>query len=216
MHAMRVLRLKSGDELFLMDGVGNYFRAQVTVAATHHCYYEILEKLPQEPQWKGHLHLGIAPTKMMDRMEWMMEKATEVGIDEVSFLNCKFSERRLVKLVRLDKIVTAAVKQSHKAWKPQVNEMVHFNHFLEQPIQGRKYIAHCYEEVPRVELFDELRKPSDSQDATVLVGPEGDFSIDEVKAAVAAGWVSVSLGSARLRTETAGLAAVMMMQLAQK
>ena len=199
-----------------MDGVGNYFRAQVTVAATHHCYYEILEKLPQEPQWKGHLHLGIAPTKMMDRMEWMMEKATEVGIDEVSFLNCKFSERRLVKLVRLDKIVTAAVKQSHKAWKPQVNEMVHFNHFLEQPIQGRKYIAHCYEEVPRVELFDELRKPSDSQDATVLVGPEGDFSIDEVKAAVAAGWVSVSLGSARLRTETAGLAAVMMMQLAQK
>jgi 16S rRNA (uracil1498-N3)-methyltransferase len=216
MHAMRVLRLKSGDELFLMDGVGNYFRAQVTVAATHHCYYEILEKLPQEPQWKGHLHLGIAPTKMMDRMEWMMEKATEVGIDEVSFLNCKFSERRLVKLVRLDKIVTAAVKQSHKAWKPQVNEMVHFNHFLEQPIQGRKYIAHCYEEVPRVELFDELRKPSDSQDVTVLVGPEGDFSIDEVKAAVAAGWVSVSLGSARLRTETAGLAAVMMMQLAQK
>ena len=205
MHAMRVLRLKSGDELFLMDGVGNYFRAQVTVAATHHGYYEILEKLPQEPQWKGHLHLGIAPTKMMDRMEWMMEKATEVGIDEVSFLNCKFSERRLVKLVRLDKIVTAAVKQSHKAWKPQVNEMVHFNHFLEQPIQ-----------VPRVELFDELRKPSDSQDATVLVGPEGDFSIDEVKAAVAAGWVSVSLGSARLRTETAGLAAVMMMQLAQK
>ena len=199
-----------------MDGEGNYFRAQVTVAATHHCYYEILEKLPQEPQWKGHLHLGIAPTKMMDRMEWMMEKATEVGIDEVSFLNCKFSERRLVKLVRLDKIVTAAVKQSHKAWKPQVNEMVHFNHFLEQPIQGRKYIAHCYEEVPRVELFDELRKPSDTQDVTVLVGPEGDFSIDEVKAAVAAGWVSVSLGSARLRTETAGLAAVMMMQLAQK
>ena len=199
-----------------MDGEGNYFRAQVTVAATHHCYYEILEKLPQERQWKGHLHLGIAPTKMMDRMEWMMEKATEIGIDEVSFLNCKFSERRLVKLVRLDKIITAAVKQSHKAWKPQVNEMVHFNHFLEQPIQGRKYIAHCYEEVPRTELFDELRKPSDSNDATVLVGPEGDFSIDEVKAAVEAGWVSVSLGQSRLRTETAGLSAVMMMQLAQK
>lgn len=216
MYAMRVLRLKSGDELYLMDGEGNYFRAQVTVAATHHCYYEILEKLPQERQWKGHLHLGIAPTKMMDRMEWMMEKATEIGIDEVSFLNCKFSERRLVKLVRLDKIITAAVKQSHKAWKPQVNEMVHFNHFLEQPIQGRKYIAHCYEEVPRTELFDELRKPSDSNDATVLVGPEGDFSIDEVKAAVEAGWVSVSLGQSRLRTETAGLSAVMMMQLAQK
>jgi 16S rRNA (uracil1498-N3)-methyltransferase len=212
---MRVLRLKSGDELFLMDGEGNYYRAQVTVAATHHCYYEIIEKLPQERQWKGHLHLGIAPTKMMDRMEWMMEKATEIGVDEVSFLNCKFSERRLVKLVRLDKIITAAVKQSHKAWKPQVNEMVHFNHFLEQPIQGRKYIAHCYEEVPRTELFDELRKPSDTSDAVVLVGPEGDFSIDEVRKAVAAGYQSVHLGSSRLRTETAGLSAVMMMQLSK-
>ena len=216
MHAMRVLRLKSGDELFLMDGVGNYFRAQVTVAATHHCYYEILEKLPQQPQWKGHLHLGIGPTKMMDRMEWMMEKATEIGIDEVTFLNCKFSERRLVKLVRLDKIVTAAVKQSHKAWKPQVNEMVHFAQFIQQPRQGRKYICHCYEEIPRTLLFDELRKPSDTEDVTVLVGPEGDFSIDEVRKAVEAGWISVSLGESRLRTETAGLSAVMMMQLAKE
>ena len=215
-HAVRVLRLKEGDELMLMDGKGCFYRAEVTVASNHHCLYRILEKQPQPPQWQGHVHLAIAPTKMMDRMEWMMEKATEIGIDEVSFLNCKFAERRLVKLVRLDKIITAAVKQSHKAWKPQVNEMVHFNHFLEQPIQGRKYIAHCYEEVPRTELFDELRKPSDSNDATVLVGPEGDFSIDEVKAAVEAGWVSVSLGQSRLRTETAGLSAVMMMQLAQK
>ena len=216
MHAMRVLRLKSGDELFLMDGEGNYYRAQVTVAATHHCYYEILEKMPQERQWKGHLHLAIAPTKMMDRMEWMMEKATEIGLDEVSFVNCKFSERRLVKLVRLDKIITAAVKQSHKAWKPQVNEMTPFSAFIQQPREGRKYIAHCYDEVPRTELFDELRKSSDTADATVLVGPEGDFSIDEVRQAVADGWISVSLGESRLRTETAGLSAVMMMQLAQK
>ena len=138
MHAMRVLRLKSGDELFLMDGEGNYFRAQVTVAATHHCYYEILEKMPQQRQWNGHIHLAIAPTKLMDRMEWMMEKATEIGIDELSFVNCKFSERRLVKLVRLDKIITAAVKQSRKAWKPKVNEMVHFPAFIQQPIEGRK------------------------------------------------------------------------------
>lgn len=216
MHAMRVLRLKSGDELFLMDGEGNYFRAHVTVAATHHCYYEIEEKLPQPRQWQGHLHLAIAPTKMMDRMEWMIEKATEVGLDEVSFLNCKFSERRLVKLVRLDKIVTAAVKQSHKAWKPQVNEMVSFSTFMQQPHEGRKYIAHCYEEVPRVELFDELRKPADTEDVTVMVGPEGDFSIEEVRKAVDAGWISVSLGESRLRTETAGLSAVMMMQLAKK
>lgn len=215
MHALRVLRLKGGDEMFLMDGVGNYYRAQVTIAATHHCYYEILEQMPQEPQWKGRVQLGIAPTKMLDRVEWMLEKATEIGVDEVSFLNCQFSERKLIKTTRLEKIVVSAVKQSHKAWKPVLNEIVSFKSFINQPHEGRKYIAHCYEEVPRTYLFDELRKPSDSEDAFVLIGPEGDFSIDEVKMAMEAGWQSVHLGKSRLRTETAGLSAVMMMQLAK-
>ena len=215
MHALRVLRLKGGDEMFLMDGVGNYYRAQVTIAATHHCYYEILEQMPQEPQWKGRVQLGIAPTKMLDRVEWMLEKATEIGVDEVSFLNCQFSERKLIKPTRLEKIVVSAVKQSHKAWKPVLNEIVSFKSFINQPHEGRKYIAHCYEEVPRTYLFDELRKPSDSEDAIVLIGPEGDFSIDEVKMAIEAGWQSVHLGKSRLRTETAGLSAVMMMQLAK-
>lgn len=216
MHATRVLRLKEGDEIFLMDGEGSFFKAQITVAATHHCYYEILEQLPQQPQWEGHLHLAIAPTKMIERMEWLIEKATEVGVDELSFLNCAFSERKIVKLPRLDKIAVSAVKQSHKAWKPVLNEMETFKAFMEKPRQGRKYIAHCYEEVPRVNLFDELRKPSEEKDITVLVGPEGDFSIEEVKQAVANGYQSVDLGKSRLRTETAGLAAVMMMQLAQQ
>lgn len=215
-HATRVLRLKEGDELFLMDGEGSYFKARITVAASHHCYYEILEQLPQQPQWEGHLHLAIAPTKMIERMEWLIEKATEVGVDELSFLNCAFSERKIVKLPRLDKIAVSAVKQSHKAWKPVLNEMETFKAFMEKPRQGRKYIAHCYEEVPRVNLFDELRKPSEEKDITVLVGPEGDFSIEEVKQAVANGYQSVDLGKSRLRTETAGLAAVMMMQLAQQ
>mgnify|MGYP002522990907 CR=1 FL=1 len=215
MHALRVLRLKGGDEMFLMDGVGNYYRAQVTIAATHHCYYEILEQMPQEPQWKGRVQLGIAPTKMLDRVEWMLEKATEIGVDEVSFLNCQFSERKLIKTTRLEKIVVSAMKQSHKAWKPVLNEIVSFKSFINQPHEGRKYIAHCYEEVPRTYLFDELRKPSDSEDAIVLIGPEGDFSIDEVKMAIEAGWQSVHLGKSRLRTETAGLSAVMMMQLAK-
>lgn len=215
MHALRVLRLKGGDEMFLMDGVGNYYRAQVTIAATHHCYYEILEQMPQEPQWKGRVQLGIAPTKMLDRVEWMLEKATEIGVDEVSFLNCQFSERKLIKTTRLEKIVVSSVKQSHKAWKPVLNEIVSFKSFINQPHEGRKYIAHCYEEVPRTYLFDELRKPSDSEDAIVLIGPEGDFSIDEVKMAIEAGWQSVHLGKSRLRTETAGLSAVMMMQLAK-
>ena len=216
MHAMRVLRLKGGDELFLMDGVGNFYRAQVTIAATHHCYYEILEVLPQERQWKGHFHLAIAPTKMMDRIEWMVEKATEVGVDEISFLNCAFSERRVVKNPRIEKIIVSAMKQSHKAWKPVLNEMSTFAHFIEQPRAGVKYIAHCYDEIPRVNLFDELRKTPDEMEMTVLIGPEGDFSIDEVRLAVAHGYQSVSLGTSRLRTETAGLAAVMMMQLSKQ
>lgn len=215
MHAMRVLRLKGGDELFLMDGEGTYYRAEVTIAATHHCYYQIKESIPQEPQWKGHLHLAIAPTKMLDRIEWMTEKATEIGIDEISFFTCQFSERRVMKTTRLEKIAVSAVKQSHKAWKPVLNELVSFRKFIETPVEGRKYIAHCYDTIPRTSLFDELRKPSDNLDATVLIGPEGDFSIDEVEAAIAAGYQSVDLGQSRMRTETAGLAAVMMMQLSQ-
>lgn len=215
MHAMRVLRLKAGDEIFLMDGVGNYYRAQVTIAATHHCYFEILERLPQEPEWKGHLHLAIAPTKMMDRMEWFVEKATEIGVDEISFLNCKFSERKLLKLPRLEKIAISAVKQSHKAWNPVLHEMVSFKDFIRQPREGRKFIAHCYDQIPRTYLFDELRKSSAPEELTVMIGPEGDFSIDEVKDAVEAGYQSVHLGTSRLRTETAGLSAVMMMRISK-
>ena len=215
MHALRVLRLKSGDEMFLMDGEGNYYRAQVTIAATHRCFYEILEKLPQERQWQGRVQLAIAPTKMMDRIEWMVEKATEIGVDEVSFLNCQFSERRLVKTTRLEKIAVSAMKQSHKAFKPEINEMVAFKSFINEPREGRRYIAHCYEEVPRSYLFEELQKTSGQEDATVMIGPEGDFSIEEVKMAVEAGWISVHLGESRLRTETAGLSAIMMMQLSK-
>jgi 16S rRNA (uracil1498-N3)-methyltransferase len=217
MHAMRVLRLKSGDELFLMDGVGNYFRAVVTIAATHNCYYEIVERLPQMPQWQGHIHLAMAPTKMLDRIEWLVEKATEIGVDEMSFFHSRFSERKLLKTARLEKIAISAMKQSHKAWKPVIREMVSYKEFLYMPIEGRKYIAHCYEEIPRISLFDELQARTDATDSlTVLIGPEGDFSIDEVQMAIEAGYQSVHLGTSRLRTETAGLMAVTMMQLSKQ
>ena len=216
MHALRVLHMKIGDEMVLMDGQGNYYRAEVTLAHTKHCLYEIKEQMPQERQWKGHVHLAIAPTKMMDRIEWMTEKAVEIGLDELSFLNCQFSERRLVKIPRLEKIMISAVKQSHKAWATKLNDTVTFDTFIKQPREGRKYIAHCYEEVARTYLYNELRKPADSDDALVLIGPEGDFSIDEVRQAVVHGFQSVHLGKSRLRTETAGLAAVMMMQLAKE
>ena len=215
MHALRVLRLQSGDEMMLMDGVGNFYRAEVTLAHTRHCLYDIKEVMPQQPQWLGHIHLAIAPTKMMERMEWLVEKAVEVGVDEISFLNCQFSERRIVKLPRLDKIVIAATKQSHKAWKTVLKDITPFKDFIDQPREGGKYIAHCYEEIPRTSLFDHLRQTNAPQDATVLIGPEGDFSIDEVRYAVANGYQSVHLGPSRLRTETAGLSAVMMVQLSK-
>ena len=170
LHALRVLRIKSGDEINLMDGVGNFYRAEVTLAATKRCLYEVKEVLPQQPAWHGHVHLAIAPTKVMDRIEWMAEKATEIGFDELSFLNCKFSERKTMRTVRLDKIVISAVKQSHKAWKPIVNQMVSFKEFIAQPRKGRKFICHCYEEFEKVDLMTELQKPYDEDaDVTVLV-----------------------------------------------
>ncbi len=222
-HAVRVLRMKEGDEMMLMDGKGAFYRAEVTVAAPHHCMYHIVETLPQETTWKGHLHLAIAPTKLMDRIEWLVEKATEVGFDELSFLDCQFSERRVVKLSRVEKIVVSAVKQSRKAWMPVLNEMEPFKNFIAKHPNGHRFIAHCYDEVQRVNLFDALRKVysqneelNSDEEIIVLVGPEGDFSIDEVQMAVNAGFVSVDLGKSRLRTETAGLSAVMMMQLAQQ
>ena len=215
-HAVKVLRLKAGDELMIMDGVGNFYQAEVTMTTNHRCMYRIVEKCPQEQQWNGRIHLAIAPTKMADRIEWLAEKATEVGIDELSFLNCQFSERRLLKTERISKIVVSAVKQSHKAFMPVVNEMTSFMKFIASRNDTHRYIAHCYQEVERVNLFDQLCDIDPSDDVLVIVGPEGDFSIDEVRAAVDAGFVSVDLGKSRLRTETAGLSAVMMMQLAKQ
>lgn len=215
-HAVRVLRLSAGDEVMLMDGAGSFHRAKVTLTTPKHCCYEILESMPQERQWEGRVHLAIAPTKMMDRMEWLVEKATEVGMDELTFLDCQFSERRSLKLPRIEKIVISAVKQSRKAYMPVLNDMTAFKSFITYHFTGRRYIAHCYDEVPRVNLYDELRCCESDEDALVMIGPEGDFSIDEVRMAVEAGFVSVDLGKSRLRTETAGLAAVMMMQLSKQ
>lgn len=241
-HALRVLRLKGGDEIFLMDGEGSFFRAEVTAASSKRCLYEIKEEMPQQRAWKGHIHLAIAPTKMMERIEWMAEKATEIGFDELSFLNCQFSERKVVKTPRIDKIVISAVKQSHKAWKPVVNELVSFKEFIQTPRPGRKFICHCYEEVEKKDFFTEIfgilneapapaasesptadvataaseSPTADAADITVLVGPEGDFSIDEVRLALEHGYESVSLGNSRLRTETAGLVAVHMAHIARR
>lgn len=214
MHALRVLRLRSGDEMYLMDGNGNFYHAEVTIAATKRCLYEIKEVLPQEKSWRGRIHLAIAPTKGMDRVEWLAEKITEIGFDEMSFLNCKFSERKVMRTVRLDKIVVAAVKQSRKPWKPIINQMTTFKEFVSKPRPGYKFIAHCYEEIDKKDFWEQLQNIKGEEDVTILIGPEGDFSIDEVNLAIKNGYESISLGKSRLRTETAGLAAVMMAQLA--
>lgn len=220
-HAVRVLRMEMGDEMMLMDGEGIFYRAIVTEATKKRCLYRIEETLPQDRQWQPHLHLAMAPTKNMDRTEWFAEKATEIGFDELTFLRCRWSERTVIKTERVEKILVSAMKQSHKAWKPILNEMVDFKAFL-QEIKERenrngkvmqKFICHCYEEEglgEKVALKDALKS---GEDVLVMVGPEGDFSIDEVKMAEANGFQSVSLGKSRLRTETAALVAVHLMNL---
>ena len=215
-HATKVLRLKEGDEIMLMDGRGTFYRAEVTLSANHHCMYHIMESLPQQRLWEGRIHLAMAPTKMNERTEWLVEKAVEVGINEISFLNCQFSERRSLKMERIQKIVVAAAKQSRAAFMPDIHDLTKFKGFIDSHSEGNRFIAHCYDEVPRINLFDRLCQLPPSDDVLVLVGPEGDFSIDEVRYAVESGFISVDLGKSRLRTETAGLSAVMMMQLAKQ
>ena len=215
-HAVKVLRLQIGDEMWLMDGCGTYYRATITAATGHRCLYRIEESLPQEPAWEGHIHLAMAPTKLNDRVEWFAEKATEIGFDELTFLDCQFSERHVIKFERIDKILVSAMKQSHKAWKPVLNEMTSFERVVKQERKGDKFICHCYSQDDIEEggdkpfLMDVLQRGAES---TVLIGPEGDFSVDEVKLALQYGYCSVSLGTSRLRTETAALVAVHMMQL---
>lgn len=215
-HALRVLRLQGGDDIYLMDGEGAFYRAKVTLAAGKHCEYNIEETLPQQKTWNGRIHLAIAPTKMIDRIEWMLEKATEVGFDEVTMLHSRFSERKHVRMDRLDKIVVAAMKQSRKAWKPVLNDLTKFKDFVETPREGRKFICHCYNEIEKTDLYTELQGMPGDETVTVLVGPEGDFSIDEVRLAMANGYESATLGSSRLRTETAGLMAVTMAHLSKR
>ncbi len=215
-HAVRVLRLESGDHMLLVDGEGGLFDAEVSVASGKHCFYNIVEQLPCQREWQGRIALAIAPTKMMDRIEWMAEKATEIGFDELSFLNCKFSERKNLRTDRVERIVVSAMKQSHKAWKPEVNELEAFDKFVATPREGRKFIAHCYMEIERKDLFETLRTVPMDEPVTILVGPEGDFSIDEVRKAMEHGYEPISLGLSRLRTETAGLSAVMMANLSKR
>lgn len=202
-HCLRVLRLGQGNEICLTDGKGAFYRAEIDTVAGKRCTVRLLETKPQEQAWRGYLHIAMAPTKNMDRTEWFAEKATEIGLNELSFLNCRFSERRVLKMERIERIVVSAMKQSLKATMPLLDEMTDFGRFIRQDFEGQKFIAHCYEgEKP---LLRDVVRPGER--ALVMIGPEGDFSPEEVEEAVGRGFQPVSLGRSRLRTETAALVA---------
>ncbi|MEG1546665.1 MAG: 16S rRNA (uracil(1498)-N(3))-methyltransferase, partial [Bacteroides sp.] len=208
-HCVRVLRLTQGDEVMLTDGKGSFYKAEINAATGKRCLVTVKETINQDPLWKAHLHIAMAPTKNMDRNEWFAEKATEIGFDELTFLNCRFSERKVIKNERIEKILVSAIKQSLKATLPLLNEMTDFDKFIAKDFRGQKFIAHCYEgEKPM--LKEIIRK---GEDALVLIGPEGDFSPEEVEKAIAHGFVPISLGKSRLRTETAALVACHILNL---
>lgn len=211
-HAIRVLRLQTGDKITLTDGTGNFYLAEIGTASHKCCTVNVLEIQPQVPLWKGHLHIAMAPTKNMDRTEWLAEKATEIGIDELTFLNCRFSERKVIKTERIHKILVSAIKQSLKARLPRLNEMTDFSQFIRKPFDGQKFIAHCYESEKT--FLKNCLHPGEN--ALVLIGPEGDFSQEEIQEALIQGFRPVSLGPSRLRTETAALVACHLMNLANQ
>lgn len=202
-HCIRVLRLGEGDEILLTDGRGAFYKAAISRAHHKHCEVTILERWEQPALWNFKLHIAVAPTKNMDRMEWFAEKATEIGIDAISCLNCRFSERKEVKPARLEKILVSAMKQSQKATLPILTGMTDFKQFVAMPFEGRKFIAHCEEgEKP---LLKQTYHPGEN--ALILIGPEGDFSPEEIQLALTHGFEPISLGESRLRTETAALVA---------
>jgi 16S rRNA (uracil1498-N3)-methyltransferase len=204
-HALRVLRLGEGAELLLTDGRGFFYKAILRTATPKHCEVQITGRFEQPPLWNFHLHVAVAPTKNIDRMEWFCEKATEVGINAITFLNCRFSERREVHASRMKKILAAAMKQSGKATLPYLADgTVPFSTFVRQPFSGHTFIAHCRGEEERLPLAHACPPGAD---ALILIGPEGDFSPEEIGEALEQGFTPVTLGQSRLRTETAALAA---------
>lgn len=208
-HCVKVLRMQAGDEINIIDGKGTFYKATITEAHPKKCQFEIIEtSAERSPSF--HRHLAIAPTKNMDKMEWLVEKATEMGIDEISFFQSFHSERKVIKIERLEKKVVSAMKQSLKARKPILNEILPLGKILNNIKAENKLIAYVDFE-NKIHMKNEL---SDEQDTLILIGPEGDFTPEEVDLAIKNGFKKVSLGNSRLRTETAALAAVHLMNLA--
>ncbi|MDM1045767.1 16S rRNA (uracil(1498)-N(3))-methyltransferase [Myroides sp. 1354] len=202
-HIIRVLRKKEGDTLFVTNGRGTLFETKISLASDRSCLTEITG-YTDHAQTPFRLHLAVAPTKMNERYEWFLEKATEIGIHEITPIICDHSERKVVKTERFEKIIQSAMKQSLQHYLPQLNEPITLKEFLKQDHQGALYIAHCEEDKEK-ELLKNSIQPQENY--LLLVGPEGDFSPIEIKIALEKGFKPVSLGHTRLRTETAALVA---------
>jgi len=201
---MKVLRLVIGDVVHLIDGRGGLYEAEIVNESKRHVSLRVL-KTTSEYQKRNHrLHIAVAPTKNIDRLEWFLEKATEIGIDEITPLICDRSERKIVKEDRLNKVITSAVKQSLQAYHPQLNEAVSYKDFIVRQSAENKMIAHCIDGEPRQFISDVA---SAGQSCLILIGPEGDFSPNEIQLALQNNFKPLTLGNTRLRTETAALAA---------
>ncbi|MCG1035579.1 16S rRNA (uracil(1498)-N(3))-methyltransferase [Polaribacter sargassicola] len=203
-HIVRVLRKKENDILKITNGKGFLFDVKIIIASDKKCLAEVIAFEEKPKPWKYYLHIAIAPTKLNDRTEWFLEKATEIGIDEITPIICSNSERRVVKLERFQKIIQSAMKQSLKFTLPKLNEPIKLNDFLKQDLDGKVCIAHCEEQEKT--LLQSVINPSEK--TTILIGPEGDFSTQEIAKCLEKKFIPISLGESRLRTETAALVAV--------
>ena len=202
-HCIRVLRLQNGDKVQLIDGRGGLYEAEIVDPHPKKVALKLLSQQQGYGKCNHYLHIAVAPTKNIERLEWFLEKATEIGIDEVSLIICQRSERKEAKAERLNKIITAAIKQSLKAYHPQLNEPLAYQKFIAMPFNGQKFIAHC-EPSDKAELKS-LIKPNGSY--LIMIGPEGDFAPKEIDDALQNGFEPITLGNSRLRTETAALEA---------
>lgn len=207
-HCQKVLRLREGDIVHLTDGQGTLFEARISDAHSRQVTVEVISRQDGYGRRNYRLHIAVAPTKNIDRFEWFLEKATEIGVDEITPLICDHSERRQLRTDRLEKLITAAVKQSLKAYHPKLNEPEPLGKFLAKPYKGNKYMAYITSGTP---LLKQLYQKG--ADAVIMIGPEGDFSPAEAEAAINSGYQVISLGDSRLRTETAAVAACHTIQL---
>lgn len=199
-HCVKVLRKREGDVIHLIDGEGSFYEVQITLASQKKVLFELLKKWEDKPR-EYVLHIAIAPTKSNDRFEWFLEKATEIGVDEITPIICDHSERKIIKIERMQKIILSATKQSLKAKLPILNPAISLKEFLTKSFDANCFIAHCEPNAKK------SLKSVTALNSLVLIGPEGDFSTNEIKNALNSNFTAISLGDSRLRTETAGIVA---------